>query len=514
MSALLELAWTDRWNLLLATAAHLDLVIESLFFAVILGVPMGVFATRSRQLERAILGLANILQTVPSLALIGLLFILFHGQLGKPPARAALVLYAILPIVKNTILGLRSIDPAVSEAALGMGMTGWQRLTIVELPLAIPIILGGVRVAAVASVGMATIAATIGARNLGSYIFRGIQLFDSRQILLGSIPAAILALACDAALGEIELVLDPKQPKHSRLGSIAATLAVLALLAFGAFGAWVDWRGSRGVRIGSKDSAEPVLLGHMLADLVEARTGLVVERTLYLGGTLVCYTALEKGGLDAYVEYTGTALTTILHEPPRNDPSDVYKTVCTGLEHNGVVCLDPLGFENTFAILMTRKRARELGITRISDLRSHPDLVPGFGPEFRNRPDGYPGLAKAYRLNFRNDPREMDRNLLYEALVQGTVDVAAGDSTDGRVAALDLVQLVDDLRYFPPYQAVPLANAKALGQYPKLREALNGLAGKLDAATMRKLNHEVDGLRRDPAQVARQFLIDAGLLKR
>ena len=164
--------------------------------------------------------MANGLQTVPSLALLGFLLILFGGTIGKPPALAALVIYALLPIIKNTILGLRGIDPGVMEAAVGMGMTPRQRLFLVELPLAVPVLLGGVRLASVASVGMATIAAAIGARGLGSYIFRGVALSDSRLILLGAIPSAFLALACDAGLGEVEGMLDLSKPKRSRLRKV------------------------------------------------------------------------------------------------------------------------------------------------------------------------------------------------------------------------------------------------------------------------------------------------------
>src|SRR5262249_26794789 len=194
------------------------------------------FASRSRLAERVVLGLANVLQTVPSLALLGFLLILFHGQIGKPPALAALVVYALLPIIKNTILGLRSVPPSVAEAALGLGMTPWQRLSLVELPLAVPIVLGGVRVATVASVGVATIAAAIGAKGLGSYIFRGVSLSDSRLILLGSIPAALLALACDASLGEVEHTLDPGRPQRSRLRTMLAALAIVGLLGVAAWG--------------------------------------------------------------------------------------------------------------------------------------------------------------------------------------------------------------------------------------------------------------------------------------
>ncbi len=474
MTGFWQLATSERGALAASTAAHLDLVLEALLIAVALGVPLGILAGRSRNAERIVLGLANTLQTVPSLALLGFLLILFGGQIGKPPALAALVIYSLLPIIKNTILGLRGIDPGVTEAAIGMGMTPWQRLRLVELPLSVPVVLGGVRVATVSAVGMATIAAAIGARGLGSYIYRGVSLSDTRLILLGSVPAALLALACDAALGEIERALDPRKPKTSRLRTSWASLAIAALLAVAAWGAWNDWASGRGGRstlvIGSKDGSEMILLGHMLADLAEANTDLRVDRRFNLGGTLVCYNALRHGGLDAYVEYTGTALTTILKEPPDNDPPRVLEHVRkTLLERDQVACLEPFGFENTFAILTRRSEAERLGLKTISDLAQHAgSLRPGFGPEFMNRPDGYPGLVRAYGLKFDQEPREMDRNLLYQALAQGSIDVAAGDSTDGRIAALDLVVLKDDRRFFPPYEAVPLVRNATLERHPQL----------------------------------------------
>ncbi len=513
-----ELAYSLRGELLNATAAHLVLVLEAVGIAALIAIPLGVAASRSAVVERVALTLANVLQTIPSLALLGFLLIVFRGAIGKPPALAALVIYALLPIVKNTLLGLRGIEPSIVEAARGLGMTSPQRLRHVELPLAVPSILGGIRLATVASVGMAAIAALIGAEGLGRFIFRGVSLADSRLILLGAVPSALLALACDAGLGELEHRLDPKSGGASagwtgrlRMGLIA----VLALLA--GWGFLNEWRAAgtaeNVVRIGSKDSAEPILLGHMLADLIEAETGRPVDRRLNLGGTLVCFNALERGGLDVYVEYTGTALTTILGQPPVNDPIEAREIVARNLEPRGVRMLEPLGFENTFAILMRRTEAEERGVRTISDLAGQSSsLRAGFGPEFMNRADGYPGLVEAYGLRFAGAAREMDRNLLYEAVRQGSIDVAAGDSTDGRVAALDLVVLEDDRRYFPPYEAVPLVRASILENDTKLAETLNRLAGQIDAATMRRLNAEVDGKKRDPREVAREFLQERGLL--
>ncbi len=518
MTALLDLLKREGWNLAAATAAHLDLVFEALALAVLIGVPFGVLAARSKQGERIVLGTANVFQTIPSLALLGFLLILFHGQIGKPPARMALVIYALLPIIKNTILGLRSVPPGTAEAATGLGMTSWQRLTIVELPLAVPIILGGIRVATVAAVGMATIAAAIGAKGLGTYIFRGVSLADTRLILLGSIPAALLALASDAALGEVESALDPTQARTSLRRRLIASLAILALLAAAGWGWWNDLphrNQAQTIVIGSKDGSEMITLGHMLANLIEAETPFKVDRRFNLGGTLVCYNALREGGLDTYVEYTGTALTAILKEPPKNDPEQVLSEVRSVLaRRDGIRCLSPFGFENTFAMIMRREQAERLGIKTISDLHNHTgEIKSGFGPEFMNRADGYPGLVAAYGLNFAETPREMDRNLLYQAVAHGSLDLAAGDSTDGRIASLDLVVLTDDRHYFPPYQAVPLVRDETLRRHPELQRVLDQLAGKINADAMRRVNREVDEKHRDPAEVAREFLDSLGLAK-
>ncbi len=514
MNGILELLAAEWRNLAWSTAAHLDLTLEAILIAAAIGVPLGILASRSRRVETLALGAANVLQTVPSLALLGLLLILFRGQIGKTPALAALIVYAILPILKNTILGLRSIDRGVEESAIGMGMTAWQRLRIVQLPLASPIILGGIRVATVASIGMATIAAAIGAKGLGSYIYRGISLADPRLIALGSVPAALLALLCDGSLGALERRW---QPGPSRQRGRLAYLAVGVIAVVAGLGFWQERGGLRGgaatIVIASKDSAEPILLGHMLADLVEAETSLKVDRRLNLAGTLICYNSLRDGGIDAYVEYTGTTLAAILKRPPLNDPRKVYEVVKSQLAAQGVTVLDPIGFENTFAILMRRSQAERLGLKRISDLTRHQEtLRSGFGPEFMNRQDGYPGLVAAYGLRFANAPREMDRNLLYEAVARDTLDVAAGDSTDGRVSALELVQLADDRHYFPPYEAVPLVRAETLRKHPELVGPLNRLAGAIDASTMQKLNHEVDGLKKDPAAVAKAFLRERRLI--
>lgn len=283
-----------------------------------------------------------------------------------------------------------------------------------------------------------------------------------------------------------------------------AALLALAALAPEAFSCRAE---RRPIRIGSKNFSEQVLLGEILAQALE-REGLRVDRRLNLGGTFVCHHALVAGELDVYPEYTGTAYTAILKHSPISDPAAVRRAVET--EYRGrwdLVWSPPLGFENTFAIIVRVEDARRLGLTKISDLRAHASrLRPGFGYEFVERQDGFPGLAKAYGLEFRERPAEMDLGLLYPALASGKVDVIAGNSTDGLIAALSAVVLQDDRHYFPPYEAAYVVRGKIWRGEPALRKVLLGLAGRLPAERMRRMNALLDKEKRSPEAVARAFL--------
>ncbi len=260
--------------------------------------------------------------------------------------------------------------------------------------------------------------------------------------------------------------------------------------------------------VGSKNFTEQATLAELLAQQVERATGLPVERKLYLGGTLICHNALVAGELDMYVEYTGTAFTAILKEKPINDPREVYRrTRETYLSRFGVELTEPLGFNNTFAIIVRGEVARRLNIKSITEAAAHtPRWKAGFGPEFMEREDGFRGLAAAYNLKFAETPRIMDLGLSYRALSEGKVDLIAGDSTNGLITALDLFVLEDDKRYFPPYEAVPFVRKQALEAHPGLREALGALGGKIPDDTMRRLNYSVDGAHRDAKMVVREFL--------
>ncbi|MGH7255206.1 MAG: glycine betaine ABC transporter substrate-binding protein [Nitrospirales bacterium] len=287
------------------------------------------------------------------------------------------------------------------------------------------------------------------------------------------------------------------------------TLFVTLALLFGCQGA----PGDGTVVIGSKNFTEQVILGELLAQQIEAHTDLPVVRKLNLGGTFICHKALVAGDITAYVEYTGTALTAILEEPPTYDPDTVFQTVQVAYrERFGAEWLPPLGFTNTFAIIVRREAAATYGLRSVSDLaRVAPQWRAAFGYEFLERADGYPGLAETYLLKFAEPPKVMDLALTYQALADGQVDVIAGDSTNGLIQRLDLMILDDDKRYFPPYDAAPVVSAAALARHPKLREALGALAGVLSNKTMQQLNYLVDGEKRSVQEVVRAFRAEYAL---
>jgi osmoprotectant transport system permease protein len=526
LTSFLQTHWRELLSL---TAQHLWLVLVSITCAVAVGIPTGILLTRHARWKRPVLGVAGILQTVPSLALFGFLIPLpLVGGIGARTAIFALVVYALLPVIRNTVTGIEGVDANVREAAVAMGMTSRQILWQVELPLALSVILAGVRVAAVISVGVATIAAAIGAGGLGTYIFRGLRMNDNRLVLAGAIPAALMALAADWLIGLLETRLSPQTRTQATGDAMRRTIIrrivtaslVVALLIAG----FAVWRGgarsstttqsndhAASVRVGSKDFTESVILAEMLAQSLEAR-GLAVERRFELGGNL-CHDALVSGQIDSYPEYTGTSFTAILKHQPITDPRAVYGQVKREYaERFGVETSPPLGFSNDFAILVRGRDAREMNLHTISDAVPHASKWrAGFGQDFMSRPDGYEGFARAYDLSFASRPREMDLSLTYRALAAGEVDIIAGNSTDGLISALDLTQLTDDRHYFPPYEAVFLTRRDALARSSAIGEVLQRLGGAISTEEMRRLNYEVDGNKRAPAEVVREWRQRKGL---
>jgi osmoprotectant transport system permease protein len=506
MPAVFRFWLSHRTELAMLLGQHVMLVVVSTLVAIAAGVPLGIFAARRPRLGAPLVGLANIVQTIPSLAMFG--FLLPVPLLGGVGARAAivvLILYGLLPIVRTTIAGLNGIDPAIREAGIAMGMTPRELLRQVELPLALPSIVAGVRVAAVVGVGSATIAAAIGAGGLGEYIYRGLSMVDSSVILAGAIPAAILALAVDGSLLWLERQLSTRRRTQSH--RVIATAALIAAAAVLVSSGLLARRASGAIVVGSKNFTEQVILGELVAQTIERNAGLAVTRRLNLGGTIICDQALLTGDVDVYVEYTGTALTAIFHQPIQSDSSQVFNVVRDLYSRSGRTLLPPLGFNNTFAILVRGDDARRLGLKTIDDVASRvPQWRAGFGFEFLERPDGFPGLAKVYGLKFAAPPRVMDLTLSYRALASSQVDLIAGDATAGLIRGLDLVQLEDNRRYFPPYDAAAVARAETLLRYPRVRAALERLSGRISADDMRAMNYAADVEHKDVTQIARAFL--------
>ncbi|MEP6923495.1 MAG: ABC transporter permease/substrate-binding protein [Pyrinomonadaceae bacterium] len=504
----------QNWSELLALwREHLFLVLVSTLCAVMIGVPLGILLTRIKSLQTPILGFANIMQTIPSLALFGLLIpIPFIGGIGARTAIIALALYALLPIIRNTVTGILGVDAKVREAAVAMGMTEWQILRQVELPLAAPVILTGIRVAVVIAVGVATIAAAVGAGGLGTYIFRGLRQNDNNLLLAGAASSAILALIADFALGQSEKLFNNTNRVSAHRRKVITMIAAASVAVLLGWSFWGNLNNSASnsankIVVGSKDFTESVILAEILAQMLEKRE-LSVERKFELGGNLA-HDGLLSNQIDVYPEYTGTAFTAILKHQSLTDPREVYNQTKREYAQKFNLAISPaLGFSNDFAILVRGEVARKLNLKTISDaVPLAKNWQAGFGQDFMSRADGYAGFKQAYNFNFVRQPREMDLSLTYRALAAGEVDLIAGNSTDGLIAKLDLFQLLDDKSYFPPYQAVFVArqqNLELLSQtFEKLKDAIS-------TEEMRRLNYEVDGNKRSPKDVASEWLKNKG----
>src|ERR1051325_11355202 len=526
MLEFLKANWLD---ILSHIAQHLWRVFISIAIAAAIALPGGILITRRKRLRAPVLGVANVMQTIPSLALFGFLIPLpFIGGIGPRTAVVALVFYALLPIIRNTVTGILGVDASVREAAVAMGMTDRQVLFQVELPLAMSVILTGVRVAVVITIGVAIIAAEVGAGGLGEYIFRGLRLNGNNLLLAGAVASAVMGPLAGFGFSLFEKQFDTTA-KRSRLSmrSLGIVLAVVTVVVIG-FASWRAIRSrahvssARGhVTVGSKDFTESILLAEIVAQMLEAQN-VEVDRKFDLGGNLA-HSAIISGQIDLYPEYTGTAFTAILHHQPVSDPKAVYNQVQQEYSSQFNLWLsDPLGFDNTFAILVRGEDARRLNLKIISDAARHsPQWRAGFGHDFMNRQDGYPGFSRTYGLRFAN-VSDMSLDLTYTALASHKVDMIAGNSTDGRSAALDLVQLEDDKHYFPPYEAVFVIRrgADALGSAPDnsrlidpLVVVMGKLAGSISTDEMRKLNYEVDGAKRDKKIVVHEWLIKKGFVK-
>jgi osmoprotectant transport system substrate-binding protein/osmoprotectant transport system permease protein len=414
--------------------------------------------------------------------------------------------------VLNTHVGITQVPASIKDAARGMGMTDWQVLWQVEVPLSFPVLLAGVRAGAVYASGMIVVGSLIGAGGLGDYIFNGLSRDDNGLIWLGALPVLGLTLGLFLALGGLAWVAQKNNALGMWLGGgLIILLSIYAVIGL-AQRLWFSQRPA--LTIGAKDFTEGQILAEILKQTIEAHTDLHVEVKQNLG-TSVILNSLKSGAIDLYPEYTGVLLTSKdgLDLPVPQDKSTITAVVRAEMRKRyDLVLLEPFGLNNTYAPCVTQETAKRYGLRKISDLQRTPQLRVVIDLSFLTRPDGWKGMLEKYHLRFDHAPAQISPNLLYKALEHNEADLVIGFATDWQIQALNLVVLEDDRGYFPSYHAAPLVRGDVLKRFPALTHELNRLAGQIDDAAMRQLNYQVAVQRRSEAEVVREFLLRKGIV--
>lgn len=504
MTEILQTLSDRRGQLLTTIFEHIQISFIALLIAALIGVPLGILLTKTKKLSEIVMNIAAILQTIPSLALLGLMIPLFG--IGKVPAVIALVVYALLPILRNTYTGIAEVDPSLVEAAKGIGMKPGRRLTKVELPIAMPVIMAGIRTAMVLIIGTATLAALIGAGGLGDLILLGIDRNDSSLILIGAIPAALLAILFDLALRYMQGLSYKKLIISLTIIVIVLLLVIIAPL--------LAQKGEK-VTLAGKLGSEPSVITNMYKILIEKETDDTVEVKDGMGKTSFLFNALKSDDIDGYLEFTGTVLGELTKEDLKSKQEDkVYQQAKDSLEKKyDMTMLKPMKYNNTYALAVKRDFAKKHNIKTIGDLNKVSDQIkPGFTLEFNDRSDGYPAVKKAYHLNISN-PKTMEPKLRYQAIKSGDINLIDAYSTDAELKQYDMVVLKDDKHVFPPYQGAPMFKEKYLKEHPEIKKPLNQLANKISDEDMQQMNYDVTVKKKDPYQVAKDYLEREHILK-
>jgi osmoprotectant transport system permease protein len=476
---------------------HVRVSVTALALGLLVSLPLALIARNRPVLRGALLGFASVVQTVPGLALLALFYPLLlalaalsltwmgfgFSAFGFLPAVLALALYSMLPVLRNTITGLQGVDPAITEAAQGVGMTSRQSLFMVELPLALPVMMAGIRTAAVWVIGTATLSTPIGQTSLGNYIFAGLQTQNWVFVLFGCISAAVLALAVDQLLALIETGIRNRSRVRTALGGFG----VLALVAATLVPSMA--RSQSTYIVGAKTFTEQYVLAALMAQRLRA-ANLTASSREGLGSNVI-FDALASNDIDVYVDYSGTLWANQFHRTDIKPRGELLADLKNTLAKSNITLLGELGFENAYALVMPRKRAEASGIRSIADLASHAGTLSiAADYEFFSRPE-WAGLQKAYGLAFRAQ-RQMQPDFMYAAVASGEVDVIAGYTSDGLIAKYDLVVLDDPRHAIPPYDAIVLLSPKRANDQA-LRAALTPLLGRIDIATMREANLRAAG---------------------
>lgn len=490
---------------------HLQISLAAVAIAIVIGGVAGILISEFTRAAKPTLALVNFLYTIPSISMLG--FLIPLTGVGNATAVIALTVYALLPMVRNTHTGLANIDPAILEAARGMGSTRWQTLVRVKLPLALPVIMSGIRSMATMTVALAGIASFIGAGGLGVAIYRGITTNNAAMTVAGSLIIAALALALDLALGAVEHRMRLRGEQARRHNRVAA-IAVLAGCAVVAALALAPAPSAGTIRVATKPMTEQYIMGEALDILIEQDTDLDVELTQGVGGGIAnIMPAMEAGEFDLYPEYTGTAWNEGLGETGVYT-EDQFATLAQRYQDDfDMSWVGMYGFNNTYGLVVRREVAERYDLRTYSDLASvAPELTFGAEYDFFEREDGYDALCETYGLSFAST-MDLDIGLKYQALDQDQIDVMVIFTTDGQLSTADAVVLEDDLGFFPSYLCGNIVRNEALEEHPELRDVLEKLEGTITDDDMARMNYEVEAEGAEPRDVAREYLAGAGLLE-
>ena len=510
INQLIKLLTEDFKFFLNLTIEHILISLLAISIASVLGIILGIIISEYRKFSGLILGTVNILYTIPSIALLGF-FITITG-VGNTTALIALIIYALLPIIRSTYTGIITINPLIIEASEGMGSTKLQQLFKVKIPLALPVLMSGIRNMVTMTIALAGIASFVGAGGLGVAIYRGITTNNSAMTFLGSLLIAILALVFDFILGLIEKRLT----NHKRIKyKINPKLIILGLfiVIFGAYFS-LNSKKNKTINIATKPMTEGYILGQMLTELIEQDTDLKVNITNGVGGgTSNIHPAIVKGEFDLYPEYTGTSWEAVLKKEASYDESKFDELQKEYKEKYNLEYVNLYGFNNTYGLAVNKDIAEKYNLKTYSDLaKVSNNLIFGAEYDFFEREDGYKELQKVYNMNFKKQI-DMDIGLKYQAMKDKKIDVMVIFTTDGQLAISDVVVLEDDKKMYPSYRAGTVVRSEILSEYPELKPVLEKLNNILDDKTMADLNYQVESEGKKPEDVAREYLQEKGLLE-
>ena len=510
INQLVKLLTEDFKFFLNLTVEHILISLLAISIASVLGIILGIIISEYRRFSGLILGTVNILYTIPSIALLGF-FITITG-VGNTTALIALIIYALLPIIRSTYTGIVNINPLIIEASEGMGSTKLQQLFKVKLPLALPVLMSGIRNMVTMTIALAGIASFVGAGGLGVAIYRGITTNNSAMTFLGSLLIAILALIFDFILGIIEKRLtNHKRTKYK----VNFKLVILGLfiIIFGAYFS-LNSKKDKTINIATKPMTEGYILGQMLTELIEQYTDLKVNMTTGVGGgTSNIHPAMLKGEFDLYPEYTGTSWEAVLKKEGSYDESKFDELQKEYKEKYNLEYVNLYGFNNTYGLAVNRDIAEKYNLKTYSDLaKVSNNLIFGAEYDFFEREDGYKELQKVYNVDFKKKI-DMDIGLKYQAMKDKKIDVMVIFTTDGQLAISDVVVLEDDKKMYPSYRAGTVVRSEILSKYPELKPVLEKLNNILDDKTMADLNYQVESEGKKPEDVAREYLQEKGLLE-